>query len=136
MTCYLPNGTATTDPNQVSCKKPGQTHSMCCALSNVDNADYCTSGADWFPPGLCIGGGGGGIWRDTCTDPNWGPDCLSLCIEGQEVDDNSGKKYDLHDEGAWNVTPCGDGTFCCGDDAKATTCCANHLGVYVVNVSC
>ena len=76
--CFYPNGTADTVGKQAPCKSSG---GMCCLLKKVpqENADTCT------PDGLCIPSNNGALFRDTCTDKNWGPGCLNLCVDGLSI---------------------------------------------------
>ncbi|KAI4115334.1 MAG: hypothetical protein LQ345_004046 [Seirophora villosa] len=74
--CYRPDGELVTDPSYVPCNQAAaDTGSMCCALNRSSYPDQCLSN------GLC--GGGGNIFRDSCTDPTWkSPMCLQLCTTG------------------------------------------------------
>ena len=75
-TCYRPDGTANKDPAVEPCNQSGgKTMSMCCSLNRTSYPDQCLSN------GLC--GGGGNLFRDSCTDPTWkSPLCLNLCTTG------------------------------------------------------
>lgn len=54
---------------------------MCCRLSSTPQAgsETCT------PDGLCISSDNDILYRDTCTDVHWGPDCLNLCVDGLSI---------------------------------------------------
>ncbi|KAL8679079.1 MAG: hypothetical protein Q9186_004619 [Xanthomendoza sp. 1 TL-2023] len=117
-TCYYPNGTAAIDSNwpYEPCKR-NTPESMCCRKGSTDT---CRS------DGLCDSGWDGNTWRDFCTDPTWqAPNCIKLCLDymGEDGDGNTG--------GTVRVTPCQDGSYCCGAGTKANNCCANGNGVWI-----
>ena len=106
---------------------------MCCATQNRAIADYCQKDGSGDYNGFCLGGGDSYLYRNSCTDRNWGPDCLNLCtnglgIYGYSADGNM-------NNGDWPVTYCGDGMYCCGQKDVGTTCCTQGNGYYLVNVS-
>ena len=132
-TCYHPSKNPVNDPASRSCPvPPGQQHSMCCAL-NRDDPDHCTSGFNFLPPGFCLNPGDSVLYRDGCTDPDWGPDCVSVRSSGQGTD-NNGDTIELNDND-YMMTACGDGTYCCGKLDEGVSCCSQGKGFYIVNVS-
>lgn len=130
--CYYPNGT---DRN---IGLPGQyfqpidpfaSNSMCCQfgdnIPDTTNAEF---------PGLCISTAADGLLlREACTDPSWqSPYCIKLCVQGED-DWGSGLDASANDA---PVTPCGDGSFCCGEQGSSSkNCCGAGHGVWVVNGS-
>lgn len=123
-TCFYPSGlTAEVDLTFSPCNTNSSAVSMCC---NYDNGDKCT------PQGLCLSGSNA-FYRDMCTDQTWkAPECVKMCM---------GKYLILHllicaelvDIDIWNpqVTPCDDGSWCCGPPDNSTTksCCSKGQGV-------
>lgn len=96
---------------------------MCCALDatsvflNDDSGTICRNN------GLCISTNGLKISRTACTDQTWqSPECIKLCFNGTDQANND-----------VIVTPCTDGSYCCGSNAVATSCCQNGLGYFIVN---
>lgn len=102
---------------------------MCCALNRSSFPDQCLSN------GLC--GGGGHVFRDSCTDPTWkSPLCLQLCIEGSG---NASSDMGISEDTVLNysssdvqVTDCNDGSYCCGADN--TTCCSRGDGIRIASI--
>jgi len=108
--------------NLYSACNPNAPASMCCALHpslylNENSGSICRS------DGLCINGNGKYISRTACTDQSWrSPECIKLC-----VNDLAQAGNDIA------ITPCADGSYCCGNDGIATSCCQSGLGYFVVN---
>ncbi|KAI4194912.1 MAG: hypothetical protein LQ348_002535 [Seirophora lacunosa] len=123
-TCYYPNGT---DRNRGFPSdtyfpiNPGDDFSMCCSrLGDKPRSD-----------GLCANSDGSVIWRESCTDRTWqSPKCIKLCA-GTDPDTNdspgSGRQMDNDEQ----VTPCSDGSYCCGDGGLGSSCCNEGRGVFV-----
>ena len=135
-TCYWPNGTAVaTDSDLAPCpRSSGRANSMCCATVNRAQPDFCQMYSNNDPNGLCMGGSGdSGVWRNACTDRNWGSDCLNLCANGEGAADD--QYYGDMAKSSWPITPCGNGMYCCGRGQAATRCCRDKTGYYIVNVS-
>lgn len=76
-TCFLPNGTA--DP-KVTIRPCGGNTGMCCVLAN-QTPDMCEKDPNGQYTGLCLGRQTSNLWRDSCTDKNWGPSCLNICAD-------------------------------------------------------
>ena len=83
--CFFPNATAIDASNlggsgvheYVPCNTAGTVESMCCRTNTTDAPDTCR------PDGLCESFGGGGVWRDSCTDALWRSEyCVALCLNG------------------------------------------------------
>ncbi|KAL8923492.1 MAG: hypothetical protein Q9172_003099 [Xanthocarpia lactea] len=123
--CYYPNGT---DRNQGLPEdrylpiNTGDDFSMCCTiLGDKPRSD-----------GLCENAAGTVIWRESCTDRTWqSPKCIKLCASSS-LDTNGspgigGRQAD-NDE---PVTPCVDGSYCCGDGSLGSECCNNGRGVFL-----
>ncbi|KAL9601998.1 MAG: hypothetical protein Q9219_002106 [cf. Caloplaca sp. 3 TL-2023] len=90
---------------------------MCCRTTSTD---VCRD------DGLCDSGWDGNVWRDFCTDPTWqAPNCVKLCMNSQ------GKDGDGNTGGSVKVTPCQDGSYCCGVGSFADTCCSKGAGVFI-----
>lgn len=129
-TCYFPNGTADDSGTMKPCPlSSGKQHGMCC---KVGNDDICQKDFNGQYTGFCLGGWDAALYRDGCTDRNWGPECLNVCTTGlgewqYSYGDNLHNSY-------WPVAACGDGTYCCGQGTVASTCCAEGNGYYIVNV--
>ncbi|KAI4090918.1 MAG: hypothetical protein LQ344_004446 [Seirophora lacunosa] len=128
--CYRPDGELVTDPSYVPCDRAAaDTGSMCCALNRSSYPDQCLSN------GLC--GGGGNLFRDSCTDPTWkSPMCLQLCTTGFGP---SGTAVGLAEDTILNysssdlqITDCNDGSYCCG--SANTTCCRRRQGVRIASI--
>lgn len=129
-TCYFPDGSIQSSDIYQPCKSGSNADGfrMCCGTNrdlagNVPN-DTCR------PDGLCdyisVSNGVNQTWRESCTDPTWdSPNCIKFCLDGINEKFNSRSKDDAE------VTPCGDGTYCCG--AEQTDCCSRHEGIYLVN---
>jgi hypothetical protein len=140
--CYSPNGTPLskvfpdTYEQYVPCSSSG--YSMCCATNRTSGADSC------LPNGLCVTFGSGNFWRESCTDKTWkSPACVRLCT------DDNGKSLAIwkrkqkrgfnsysvpgatSSSDAW-LTPCNDGTFCCGHNN--TDCCNAQHGYTIASV--
>ncbi|KAL9043723.1 MAG: hypothetical protein Q9214_003101, partial [Letrouitia sp. 1 TL-2023] len=112
-TCYAPNGTAIVDEFPYTPCNTNDEFSMCCRISSTDTCR---------PDGLCDSAWDGKVWRDYCTDPTWeDPSCVKLCVDGVGWSNRT-----VH------VTPCLDGSYCCGDGFEAKDCCSNGGGVFVV----
>ncbi|KAL0942893.1 uncharacterized protein CTRU02_200779 [Colletotrichum truncatum] len=120
--CFVPNGTnrhALTNAGgnkYEPCEANG--HSMCC---NPGVGDKCQ------PNGLCWNPIGKVTWRESCTDPTWqSPKCIKLCASDDYIQDGvpaSGMDA--------LVTKCADGSYCCGNDKKASDCCNSGQGVRI-----
>ncbi|KAL8943036.1 MAG: hypothetical protein Q9216_001324 [Gyalolechia sp. 2 TL-2023] len=128
--CYYPNGTAQTNDEVQPCdpSAPTDGFSMCCATnrnsSNPGPDEFCQENGlcGWFDPTDSANE----TWRSTCTDASWeSPNCVKFCIEGTEE-----RRRDRSTTEA-QVTPCGDGTYCCG--ANQIDCCVRRQGVFLVN---
>jgi hypothetical protein len=117
--CYAPDG-KTVAPNDsfVPCNKLGVTQrgvfSSCCLLDGEpDNRDLCATS------GLCLNRGI--VRREYCTDPSWtSPACVKLCVDPQ---------WGGSVNGSVEMTPCTDGTFCCGHNNL--TCCGTEWAIRV-----
>jgi hypothetical protein len=115
-TCYMPNGTAETDPLFVPCNRVGSTDSMCCRTS-----DIC------LPNGLCLNYNQNSpfYWRESCTDPTWqSPYCLNLCLSPNEINPGeAGNAFVL-------MIQCPDDSWCCGGiNDNVPLCCQQKRGV-------
>ncbi|KAL0945031.1 uncharacterized protein CTRU02_202918 [Colletotrichum truncatum] len=130
--CYTHNGT---DRNSISPDKGNNyspclqnEHSMCCRLKNDPYTDTCRQ------DGLCWNAQRGQLWRESCTDPTWqSPNCLKLCVDPIPGNiDGSGTQW-LMSENDVQVTECTNGSFCCGADKDAQTCCNEGRGLWIVN---
>ncbi|KAL8720531.1 MAG: hypothetical protein Q9225_002623 [Loekoesia sp. 1 TL-2023] len=102
--------------------------SMCCATNrhsdNPSPNESCQENGlcRWFNPKDSANQ----TWRETCTDPSWeSPNCVKFCINGTE------ERHRDRSTTEAQVTPCGDGTYCCG--ANQIDCCVKHEGVFLVN---
>lgn len=110
-------------PNLYAACNPSASASMCCALDSTSYFLNGKSGTICRSDGLCANGNGQYITRTACTDLTWqSPDCVKLCINGTNQAGN-----DMF------ITPCNDGSYCCGNNAVAIQCCADGQGVFVVN---
>ena len=73
--CYLSDGVTTAvsqgDYDVLPCILVDGIDSMCCAVNRTSAADTCESN------GLCLASDGT-YWRDYCTDPAWGPNCVPV----------------------------------------------------------
>ena len=101
-------------------------NSMCCAWTET-NSNYLNinSGTKCRSDGLCENLSGSVVWRTACTDPTWqAPECIQLCTNGTKQ-----ASMDVQ------ITPCNDGSYCCGDPTKATSqaCCDSGQGVFIKN---
>jgi hypothetical protein len=108
--CWAPDGETLADnTTYVPCNKLGiqqeGIYSSCCNLDGRPGSrDVCTS------TGLCLNGSV--LTRGYCTDQNWdSPACVNVCTD----DDAEGSQ-----NGTVELTPCGDGTYCCGSSNR---CC-------------
>ncbi|KAL8760129.1 MAG: hypothetical protein Q9199_000266 [Rusavskia elegans] len=110
---------------------------MCCRTSSTDT---CRS------DGLCDSSWDGNTWRVFCTDPTWqAPNCVKLCLDLGGTDGNGKQLARLFFTGtrdltvvctgnigtSVHVTPCQDGSYCCGAGTAANTCCAQGKGVFI-----
>ncbi|KAI4222344.1 MAG: hypothetical protein LQ349_007648 [Xanthoria aureola] len=122
--CYYPNGT---DRNEGFRRdtyfpiNPGDDFSMCCShLGDKPRSD-----------GLCANADGSVIWRESCTDRTWSsPKCIKLCAGASPDTNNSpgtGRQMDNDEQ----VTPCSDGSYCCGDLSLGSSCCNQGRGVFL-----
>lgn len=97
------------------------------AILNSHIYDECRS------DGLCLSTWyDNNVWRDFCTDSTWeSPSCQKLCVNGTGLPyaNNPANRTDT----SVTVTPCNDGSYCCGHGNTAETCCANGNGVFLVN---
>ena len=150
--CYYPDGTemiARPYGKQYAPCNPSNEHSMCCGLSReVPAPDLCQS------DGLCFAPWNQRVWRDGCTDPTWrSPACIKLCIAGIGKSTSSSKSTHVFESRWVNfnmvqeqynqasdlsmitaiVTPCIDGSYCCGNGTLAETCCSEKQGVFVID---
>ena len=121
--CYYPNGTDANAgrPAEYYPCAPGSPVSMCCHIGDECRVD-----------GLCLATHfDGNIWRDFCTDPTWkDPSCQKLCVNGTGVAyaNNPSNRADP----SVTVTPCSDGSYCCGNGTDALSCCSQGNGVFMV----
>ncbi|KAL8971904.1 MAG: hypothetical protein Q9183_000830 [Haloplaca sp. 2 TL-2023] len=126
--CFLPNGTdrnfklfdADYFPFQ---QNTDDGHSMCC------NIHHDTPRSD----GLCVDLSLGIVWRESCTDPTWdSPNCIKLCAAFEDTNFHKypGTQMEDNDE---TVTPCEDGSYCCGNGEQGSSCCRNKGGVFVAD---
>ncbi|CAM1504265.1 Fc.00g018560.m01.CDS01 [Cosmosporella sp. VM-42] len=117
--CYAPDG-ETRAPNEtyVPCNKLGITQSgvfsSCCRLDgNATDRDLCTTS------GLCLNRGI--VQREFCTDRTWkSPACVNVCTDPESGGSTNGTA---------ELTPCTDGTYCCGHNNL--TCCGTSYAVKV-----
>ncbi|KAI4290367.1 MAG: hypothetical protein L6R35_000356 [Caloplaca aegaea] len=122
--CYYPNGT---DRNQgfptdtYNPINPGDDVSMCCSdLGDKPRSD-----------GLCANAEGSVIWRESCTDRTWqSPKCIKLCA-GSAPDTNESPGVGRQMDNDEQVTPCANGSYCCGDGSLGSSCCEEGRGVFV-----
>ncbi|KAL8991591.1 MAG: hypothetical protein Q9169_007826 [Polycauliona sp. 2 TL-2023] len=124
--CYLPNGV---DRNKDLPRdtyrpvNPGDDVSMCCSRL----------GDKPRPDGLCENKDGTIIWRESCTDRTWqSPKCIKLCA-GFDPDTNNTPGLGLQMDNDEQVTPCSDGSYCCGDGPGGASCCNDGRGVFLNN---
>ncbi|KAI1340432.1 hypothetical protein F5Y15DRAFT_58224 [Xylariaceae sp. FL0016] len=117
--CYAPDGvTLANNETVVPCNKLGITqagvHSSCCRLDGeAEDRDVCTTS------GLCLNNGV--IIREYCTDKTWtNAACVNVCTDAE----SGGSAND-----AVEMTPCGDGSFCCGH--QNLTCCGTENAINV-----
>lgn len=102
---------------------PNASASMCCALDSTSDFLNAASGVTCRSDGLCASEDGKNITRTACTDQTWqAPECIKLCVNGTDQANND-----------VIITPCNDGSYCCGDNAVAVSCCQSHHGVFIVN---
>jgi len=102
---------------------PSASASMCCALDSKSDFLNGDSGTICRNDGLCINANGKKITRTACTDQTWqSPECIKLCVNGTDQ-----ANHDVF------ITPCDDGSYCCGSNAVATSCCQSGQGYFVVN---
>ena len=133
-TCYLPNGQPLGDPKWQPCPpQPGKKFSMCCFAPNLQESDHCQRNALGEYTGLCLGADYTGLFRNSCTDRHWGPDCLKLCVDGKGVYRND-SVADMRSR-IWPITDCGNATFCCSNGEVGKQCCSEGNGYSIVNVS-
>jgi len=146
--CYLPNGTDANPPNQQLQRTPffsdgpSNIASMCCHIGDTCRSD-----------GLCDNTyQDGSLTRDTCTDPSWNsPNCIKLCTNGTskafhdilggrgvgrrltaiDLISNANTAGPTLFDTTSTVTPCNDGSFCCGIPKNANSCCSSGQGVWV-----
>lgn len=104
--CWAPDGETLADnTTYVPCNKLGITqegvYSSCCNLDGKPGErDLCTT------TGLCLNGGV--LSRGYCTDQSWdSAACVNVCTD--EASNGS-------QNGTVEITPCGDGTYCCGSN--------------------
>ncbi|KAH8884716.1 hypothetical protein GQ53DRAFT_829664 [Thozetella sp. PMI_491] len=123
VTCYAPDGiTIAPNDSYVPCNKLGiqqqGVYSSCCLLDgDPDTRDLCAQS------GLCLRAGI--VQREYCTDKEWkSPACVPVC-----TDPKSGGSAN----GTVELTPCTDGTFCCG--RNNLTCCGTKYAVSVTTQS-
>lgn len=96
--------------------------SMCCALDSTSPFLNGDSGTRCYKDGLCINERGNKITRTACTDETWdSPLCTKLCV---------GTDQDGRDV---FITECDNGSYCCGDNPRAKTCCQNGEGLFIAN---
>ncbi|KAL9091132.1 MAG: hypothetical protein Q9159_001549 [Coniocarpon cinnabarinum] len=127
--CFHPDGSPVDNIEFAVCPlQDGHEYGMCCSIENRASIDYCQRDAFGNYTGLCMGGLNAQLYRNSCSDPAWGPDCLKLCINGSGKFENGSMA-----SGDWPITACGDGTYCCGQGANGTTCCQQQDGYYIVN---
>ncbi|KAL8668400.1 MAG: hypothetical protein Q9168_006971 [Polycauliona sp. 1 TL-2023] len=107
---------------------------MCCRTSSTDT---CRS------DGLCDSSWDDQTWRVFCTDPTWqAPECVKLCLDSGR--DGDGKKIATsllngnltflstgNTGGSVRVTPCTDGSYCCGVGSQANSCCVKGNGAFL-----
>jgi hypothetical protein len=77
--CYYPDGTLVIAPDFKPCHT-GRT-SMCCATNRTGPDVNSCEGDD-----TCLQQDSQTFWRESCTDPNWGPGCLQFCLSGIGMD--------------------------------------------------
>ncbi|KAL8693630.1 MAG: hypothetical protein Q9218_001588 [Villophora microphyllina] len=123
-TCYLPNGNDRNEgfPNATYYPvHPDEDVSMCCSKLGDKPRD----------DGLCANSDNSVIWRESCTDRTWqSPKCIKLCADSSEDTNNTpgqGRQEDNDEQ----VTPCADGSYCCGDGSLGYDCCSQGRGVFV-----
>ncbi len=140
VTCYAPDGiTVAPNDSYVPCNKLGITqqgvYSSCCLLDGDPQArDLCAQS------GLCLRGGI--IQREYCTDKQWkSPACVPVCLDPKVRSStpinpqmshnhaNSSTQWGGSVNGTVELTPCTDGTFCCGKNNL--TCCGSQYAVSV-----
>ncbi|KAG6989931.1 vanadium chloroperoxidase [Physcia stellaris] len=123
--CYFPNGT---DANRLNPSNPqyrpcnaGDPVSMCCHIGDECRSDgLCLS--TWFD---------NNIWRDFCTDKTWQDRaCIKLCVTGTMARSYANNPLQRADTSV-TVTPCGDGSYCCGNGTKAANCCDRNNGLFI-----
>jgi hypothetical protein len=78
-TCYYPDGSVVNHPDFKPCHA-GRT-SMCCATNRTGPDVNSCEGDD-----TCLQQDSQTFWRESCTDPNWGPGCLQLCRSGMSME--------------------------------------------------
>ncbi|KAI4284400.1 MAG: hypothetical protein L6R38_001453 [Xanthoria sp. 2 TBL-2021] len=122
--CYYPNGTDRNEgfPNDTYFPvNPGDDFSMCCShFGDQPRGD-----------GLCANFDGSVIWRESCTDRTWqSPKCIKLCA-GSSPDTNNSPGIGRQMDNDEQVTPCSDGSYCCGDGSLGSSCCNQGRGVFV-----
>ncbi|PYH67190.1 uncharacterized protein BO88DRAFT_392147 [Aspergillus vadensis CBS 113365] len=106
--CYAPDGSQVASFIYQPCVSISGVHSMCCKL-NAEDPDTCD------PSGLCLTSEGA-YYREFCTDRSWNStNCLPKDICGNQNGGNSDWTYQL--------TNCGDGSWCCGSTAA---CCNTY----------
>ncbi|KAL9589492.1 MAG: hypothetical protein Q9203_001710 [Teloschistes exilis] len=122
--CYFPNGNDRNAgfPNATYFPvNPSEDFSMCCShLGDKPRDD-----------GLCENSDGSVIWRESCTDRTWqSPKCIKLCADTSEDTNNTpgqGRQEDNDEQ----VTPCANGSYCCGDGSLGFNCCNEGRGVFL-----
>ncbi|KAL8926539.1 MAG: hypothetical protein Q9208_002866 [Pyrenodesmia sp. 3 TL-2023] len=140
--CYYPNGTDRNEgfPRDIYLPiNPGDEFSMCCSsLGDKPRSD-----------GLCENAEGSVIWRESCTDRTWqSPKCIKLCADSSPgnmesllpakdsklirfIDTNNSPGVGRQMDNDEQVTPCTDGSYCCGDGSLGFDCCNEGRGVFV-----
>jgi len=118
--CHYPNGTEVPGIDCQPCSA-GKT-SMCCATSRSFADNMCQS------DGTCYDAMDNLIWKESCTDPNWGSGCLPLCIAGIINDLNATSTNNLIDASTLDIslTLCNDGSYYCR--GFNLDCCNNNQG--------
>ncbi|EAT91448.1 hypothetical protein HBI56_014260 [Parastagonospora nodorum] len=125
--CWTKGVTAPTAAPNAYQKCPNS--NMCCR-TNADDGDRCATSAD--RAGLCISKNFD-IWRESCTDKQWRDgNCLQLCTDPYVRDNGSTLN---RSESDWLITPCEDGSLCCGirGSEEYGDCCRANKGVWLDN---
>ncbi|KAL8846617.1 MAG: hypothetical protein Q9221_008311 [Calogaya cf. arnoldii] len=116
--CFYPNGTDVNNgfsSERYIATNPEDDFSMCCSrLGDQPRSD-----------GLCMNADGSVIWRESCTDRTWqSSKCIKLCAGSSP---GIGRQMDNDEQ----VTPCSDGSYCCGDGQLGSACCDRGRGVFL-----